>query len=137
MTVLNSKVEYALAAVLDLARNYDPGTTVKAQEIAERTGAPEKYLGQILRELKKNALVKSEQGPGGGYRLMRRPELISVAEVMAAVATESDGRRKRSLPSSEYAEALHWLSGELEEVRRQLLVGINLKDFLRQVKRTR
>lgn len=133
MNDLNSKVEYALLAALDLARHYDPRSTLKAQDIARRTGAPKKYLGQILRELKNRALVKSEKGPTGGYRLMRRPQLISVAEIIAAVSGEPDGRRRRDLPETDYAEGLRWLNEALKEVQRSFLADINLEDFLRKV----
>lgn len=130
MYLLSSEMDYALLAALDLAAHYAPEGTVKARDIAERTGAPEKYLGQILRKLRKHALVKSEKGPTGGYRLMRRPGLISVAEVIAAVAETSDGRRRRDLPESGYSQALQWLSGKLDDVKRELLSNISLNDFL-------
>jgi Rrf2 family protein len=133
LETLNSKVEYALLAALDLTRRYDPDTTVTAREIAENTGAPEKYLGEILRQLRNQALVKSEKGPTGGYRLMRPPDMISVAEIIAAVSAEGDGRRRRSLPQSDYAGALRWLASELARRQQVFLSGMSLQDFLQHV----
>lgn len=132
MYLLSSEMEYALLAALDLAENYSPDATVKARDIAERTGAPEKYLGQILRKLRTQMLVKSEKGPNGGYRLMRQPDMISVAEVIAAVEEQGDGRRRRDRPESGYAEALRWLTRELDEAKRKLLSNISLEDFLQR-----
>lgn len=130
MENLNSKTQYALLAALVLTRDYDPDETVKTRDIADRTGAPKKYLGQILRQLKNRALLKSEKGPTGGYRLMRPPERISVAEVIAAVSAEEDGRRRRDLPDSKYRPALQWLGRELDAVQRRFLAGTTLQDFL-------
>jgi Rrf2 family protein len=127
---LNSKTQYALLAALVLTSEYDPKQTVKTRDIADRTGAPRKYLGQILRQLKNRALLKSEKGPTGGYRLMRPPGRISVAEVIAAVSAEEDGRRRRDLPASNYRPALRWLGSELDAVQRRFLAGITLQDFL-------
>ncbi len=129
MARLSSKVEYSLVAAADLAARYDPRTFVKAGEIARRTGAPRDYLGQILLRLKSRALVHSGPGPTGGYRLMRRPELISVAEVIEAVAGGEDRRRRRSIPDSPCRAALEWLAGEMEDSRRRLLSSITLADL--------
>ena len=132
MAQLGSKVEYALLAAMDLAANYDPNKPLKTEDVARRTGAPAKYLGQLLLRLKARALVRSSQGPSGGYRLMRRPELISVAEVMDAVASREDGRRRRPAPGNRYRKALDWLAGEMDDARRRLLSRVTLADFARR-----
>ena len=132
MTRLSSMAQYALLAAMDLAANYEPDKPVKAGDIARRTGAPVKYLGQILLRLKGRALVRSTQGPKGGYRLMRRPELISVAEVMDAVASNDDRRRGCVTVDECHATALEWLSGEIDAARRRLLSHVTLADFVRR-----
>jgi len=129
---LKSKVEYALLAAVDLAVNYAPKKPVKVRDIAARTGAPPKYVGQLLLRLKMRALVQSAQGPTGGYWLMRRPALISVAEVLDAVGSDADGRQRRALPDSGYADAIGWLCGRMEEGRRKLLSGITLADLAKR-----
>ena len=132
MAKLGSRTEYALLAAMDLAVNYDPNRPLKTEDVARRTGAPAKYLGQILLRMKARALVRSTQGPTGGYRLMRRPELISVAEVMDALASGGDGRRRRAAPDSPYGKALDWLAGEMDDARRRLLSRVTLADFARR-----
>ena len=132
MANLSSKVEYALLAAMDLAANYEPNKPVKAADIARRTGAPVKYLGQILLRLKARALVRSTQGPSGGYRLMRRPELISVAEVMDAVGSREDRRRRRASVDNRYGPALDWLSDGIDGAKRRLLSRVTLADFIRR-----
>ena len=132
MAHFSSKVEYALLAAMDLAAHYEPHTPIKAEDIARRTGAPVKYLGQILLRLKARALVSSTQGPSGGYRLMRRPRLISVAEVMDAVSSKEDRRRRRVTAENPYKAALDWLSGEMDSASRRLLSSVTLADFIRR-----
>ena len=55
------------------------------REIAERHGIPERYLVQILLQLKGAGLVASTRGAAGGYRLARPAASISLSEVLAAV----------------------------------------------------
>jgi len=128
---LGSKVRYALLAAMDLAAHYDPDTPVKVEEIAGRTGAPAKYLAQILLLLKAQALVRSRQGPGGGYILMRRPELISAAEVWeAAAAADVSGEW---IADSPYGAALHWLAAEVAEGERRFLASVSLADLVQRM----
>ncbi|MFP4026787.1 MAG: RrF2 family transcriptional regulator [Candidatus Brocadiia bacterium] len=135
MKSFGSKTEYALVAAMDLARHYNPDSPVRASDIARRTGAPEKFLAQILLNLKERALVRSEKGPGGGYLLMRRPEMISVAEIVAAASPPSD-QRKRELPTSPYSDAVLWLREELKAARLKLLSNIDLAQFARRAEGT-
>ena len=129
MVNLSSKLQYALLAAIDLAANSAPNSPVKTQDIARRTGAPAKFLGQILLRLKDRALVHSVKGPSGGYWLMRRPELISAGEILDAVAPTSDGRRGRPLPDTAYTPALRWLVDEMAAARRGTLSAVSLADL--------
>jgi Rrf2 family cysteine metabolism transcriptional repressor len=126
---MRSKAEYALVAAIDLAANYAPNKPVKVRDVAARTGAPPKYLEQILLRLKTRALVRSTQGPTGGYCLMRRPALISAAEVLEAVTAAEDGRQRRPLPRTRYSDALDWLGARIERARREVLSQITLEEL--------
>jgi len=79
---VGSKGYYGLLALTDLAQNYRGRQPVQVKEIARRQRIPEEYLGQIMVLLKRADLVHGARGPGGGYRLARPPEGISVAEVL-------------------------------------------------------
>ena len=68
----------------DLALNVDCGPQpIKA--IAEREDIPEAYLEQLIAVLKKEKLVTSTRGAQGGYVLARRPEEITVGDVLRAL----------------------------------------------------
>lgn len=56
-----------------------------ASAIAEVTSAPANYLGKLLQSLSRQGLVKSQKGLGGGFRLAKRPEKISLFDVVQAI----------------------------------------------------
>jgi Rrf2 family transcriptional regulator, iron-sulfur cluster assembly transcription factor len=80
---LGSKGDYSVRAVLDLARSYGDGRR-KAREIAAAMDIPEKYVAQVLADLVREGIVLSTAGPGGGYRLSRPPDRVSLLEVVDA-----------------------------------------------------
>jgi Rrf2 family cysteine metabolism transcriptional repressor len=90
---LTSRGEYALLALVHLARHADEGF-VSVQAIAAAQGMPAKFLEQILLVLKRARYVRSLKGQRGGYRLARAADRITLAEIVRLVdgplaATES------------------------------------------------
>ncbi|ADO80186.1 TPA: Fe-S cluster assembly transcriptional regulator IscR [Haemophilus influenzae] len=81
---LTSKGRYAVTAVLDIALNTDGGP-VSLADISERQHISLSYLEQLFAKLRKDGLVKSVRGPGGGYQLGLPSEQISVGMIIAAV----------------------------------------------------
>jgi Rrf2 family protein len=84
---LQRKGDYAVRAVLDLARNHGQ-TRRKAREIAADMDIPGKYLPQVLAVLAHAGIVASVSGPDGGYELARHPRDVSLLEVVEAVEGE-------------------------------------------------
>ncbi len=82
---LSAKAEYACLAVIALARHGSDPAPVRIREIAEGHAIPERYLVQILLQLKAAGLVHSARGAAGGYRLARPAAQISLAEVLGAI----------------------------------------------------
>jgi Rrf2 family iron-sulfur cluster assembly transcriptional regulator len=79
--VLSSTSDYALRAVLVLARGYGR-RPLRADEIADATGAPRNYLAKTLNALAKTGLVTSARGPQGGFALAVAPETLTLARVI-------------------------------------------------------
>lgn len=79
---ISAKGEYALRAILQLSLNYRKQEVTSIQEISERQDIPLKFLEQILLILKKAGLIDSKRGNAGGYFLLKKPEEISVGEVL-------------------------------------------------------
>ncbi len=89
---LTTKGRYAVTAMLDLAIHYKSGPITLA-DISKRQGISLSYLEQLFSRLRKNGLVDSARGPGGGYRLSRNAAEICVADVITAVDEKVDAMR--------------------------------------------
>lgn len=89
---LTTKGRYAVTAMLDLAIHYKNGPITLA-DISKRQGISLSYLEQLFSRLRKNGLVDSARGPGGGYRLSRNASEICVADVVTAVDEKVDAMR--------------------------------------------
>ncbi len=89
---LTTKGRYAVTAMLDLAINYDKGS-ITLSDISKRQEISLSYLEQLFSKLRRNGLVDSARGPGGGYRLSRMASEICVADVITAVDEKVDVRK--------------------------------------------
>lgn len=126
---ISAKGEYAIKAMLDLATHESPGL-VSIQEIASRQSIPQRYLEQVLLQLKQAGLLGSKRGASGGYHLTRSPEDITVGEVLRAVEgsiapfdASRPGRRSASDHGSDLAELWEDLSRAVSQVIDRLTFG--------------
>jgi Rrf2 family protein len=78
---LSLRGEYALRALLVLGLRYDE-PQVRIQAISDQQNIPKRFLEQILNDLKTAGFVQSRRGVGGGYRLAKPPEDITLAAVV-------------------------------------------------------
>ena len=85
MLKVSQKLEYAMRAMIELSLRREEGVLVPAREIAERQQVPLRFLEQQLGALSRAGLVESFRGSGGGCRLARPPEDITVAEIADAI----------------------------------------------------
>ena len=81
---LTTKGRYAVTAMLDLAL-HSVRNPITLSDISDRQSLSLSYLEQLFARLKRNNLVASTRGPGGGYQLAKAPEEINVAQVILAV----------------------------------------------------
>lgn len=94
---LTTKGRFAVTAMIDLAlRQHDGPVTLAG--IAERQSISLSYLEQLFGKLRRNQLVASVRGPGGGYCLAKPLDGVSVADIISAVdepldATHCGGKR--------------------------------------------
>ncbi len=93
---LSTKGRYAVTAMMDLALHEDVGPVTLA-DISRCQGISLSYLEQLFAKLRRQGLVEGVRGPGGGYRLARPADAISIADIILAVdervdSTLCDGR---------------------------------------------
>jgi Rrf2 family protein len=81
---ITAKADYAVRATLELAGSED-GQPIKGERIADAQEIPLQFLEHILLDLKHHELVKAKRGIRGGYWLARKPDEITVADVIRAV----------------------------------------------------
>jgi len=98
---LSTKSRYGLRALFDMA--YNSGTLpAQIKDISRRQDISPRYLEQIFQSFKKAGILKSKRGPQGGYYLARKPEEITVREILEAaegdtllVECTSEKKRKK------------------------------------------
>ena len=93
---LTTKGRFAVTAMIDLALRQDKGPVTLAG-ISQRQEISLSYLEQLFGKLRRHEIVESVRGPGGGYNLARRPEDVTVADIIIAVdepidATQCGGK---------------------------------------------
>lgn len=81
---LSTKGRYAVTALADIALN-GAHRPVALGEIAERQDISLAYLEQLFVKLRRNGLVESIRGPGGGYRLAVTADRMRISDIMVAV----------------------------------------------------
>ena len=130
---LTTKGRYAVTAMLDLALHQNKGP-ISLADISSRQGISLSYLEQLFSKLRRNELVSSVRGPGGGYRLSRDQHEIFVAQIIDAVnetvdATNCGGQGD----CHEGAQCLtHHLWCDLSEQIHSFLNGISLGELVAQ-----
>jgi Rrf2 family protein len=131
---ISAKAEYACVAMLELAANYTEAQPVRIKAIADAQGIPQRFLVQILLQLKTAGLVASVRGAAGGYQLARPPESISLASVINAIDDRTLTPRS-ALPEANRSPAVQTLLGVWREVQseeQRLLQELSLAELIRR-----
>lgn len=128
---LTTKGRYAVTAMLDLAFHEGDGPITLA-DIAHRQGISLSYLEQLFSKLRKQSLVKSVRGPGGGYVLGLETTEINVSSVITAVDERLDTTRCRGSHNCQENERCltHDLWHDLSDQIYDYLTHISLNDLM-------
>jgi len=131
---LTTKGRYAVTAVLDLALHQDKGP-VSLAAISERQQISLSYLEQLFAKLRRNDIVSSTRGPGGGYKLKNNVDEISVSDIILAVDESCkvvDCGGDGTGCHGDYQCLTHDLWQELSNEIRSFLDGITLSEIMSQ-----
>jgi Rrf2 family protein len=85
---LSARVDYALRASAELAAAAGSGTAghpVTAVQLAEAQQIPPKFLENILGQLRRSGIIRSQRGPEGGYWLAKPADQITLADIIRAI----------------------------------------------------
>ena len=130
---LTSKGRYAVTAMLDVAIHAASGP-VPLADISERQGISLSYLEQLFSRLRKQELVTSVRGPGGGYRVGRCSANIAIADVISAVNESVDATRCSGVGNCQGGEQCltHNLWEDLSSRIEDFLQSISLAELVEQ-----
>jgi Rrf2 family protein len=86
---LSTQSRYGVRAIFDIAFHSE-GSEAQVKDISRRQGISARYLEQIFQKLKKGGVLGSRRGPSGGYILNRKPEQITVGEIVRITEGQLD-----------------------------------------------
>lgn len=132
---LTTKGRFAVTAMIDLAQRQTNGPVTLAG-ISERQKISLSYLEQLFGKLRRHSIVGSVRGPGGGYRLARAMNEVTVADIIAAVdepldATNCGGQENCQ---DEHRCMTHDLWTNLNKRMHEYLASVSLYDLVNQPK---
>lgn len=128
---LTTKGRYAVTAMLDLAL-HGSERPVSLADISSRQNISLSYLEQLFAKLRRNELVSSVRGPGGGYRLSRSGSEIFVAQIIDAVNEAVDATGCGGTADCQQGEVCltHHLWCDLSDQIHGFLSGISLSNLV-------
>src|SRR5262245_2201356 len=97
--LFSAKAEYACVAMLELAARHADPRPVRLADIANKHGISDRFLVQILLDLKRAGLVDSTRGAAGGYVLARSPETVSLHDILRVIDPPERPVRKKAPPA--------------------------------------
>lgn len=128
---LSARVDYAVRAAIELAAA-EP-STVRSDALAEAQRIPASFLVNVLSDLRKAGLVRSERGTAGGYRLARPASEITVADIMRAVQgnlVDVHGERPEELEYPGAAAGLREVWVAARAAYRSVVEQVSLADLV-------
>jgi Rrf2 family iron-sulfur cluster assembly transcriptional regulator len=128
---LTAKGRYEVTAMLAIAVHQEKGP-ISLADISERQGISLSYLEQLFSKLRRNELVSSVRGPGGGYKLSRDAGDIFVAQIVDSVDETVDATKCAGRANCQHGETCltHELWADLSEQIHQFLSSIDLATII-------
>lgn len=136
--LFSAKAEYACVAMLELAARFADPRPVRLADVADKHGISDRFLVQILLDLKRAGLVDSVRGAAGGYTLARRPEEITLYDILKVVDPPEQQPRKPSrknkvvLQQTVYVRNVRGVWDRVVEAQQAVLKNTTLADLLAQ-----
>jgi Rrf2 family protein len=131
---LSAKAQYACVAMVELACSHGDKNPVHLKNIAENHGISQRFLVQILLQLKGAGLVDSTRGAMGGYLLAKAPAEISLADIINAIdqAPPAEPSALSGLHTTPAVQAVKSVLQEIQIKEQQGLEETSLDDLVKQ-----
>jgi Rrf2 family cysteine metabolism transcriptional repressor len=138
---LSTKGEYASRAMLELSLHYGDKPR-HIRDISRAQDIPQRFLEQILLQLKRAGYLRSRKGPEGGYHLSKPPAEISVAEVIRVMdgplaPIDCVSVSAREVCPHEDSCGLRWLWKEVRDAVAEILERTTFDELARKTKAAR
>lgn len=127
--LVTARAEYACLAMLELAARHRDPKPVRLSEVTDKHEIPQRFLVQILLQMKSAGLVTTTRGASGGYRLAKPPEEITLADILGVLDRMEEPDDRKVAPSA-MARALQNVWKQLGETRIDFLEGFTLTDLI-------
>ena len=127
---VSAKADYGLRAILELSMAHGRGT-IQSADIAASQNIPESYLVQLLNQLRKSGMIRSVRGPRGGHELARKPDELTVGDVLAVLDGPLDllGRGE-DRPSSGSDELFRQVWSDVETAIQGVLESVTFAELV-------
>jgi Rrf2 family transcriptional regulator, cysteine metabolism repressor len=129
---ISARAEYACLALSALASRRDESVPMHIRSISKAHRIPERYLVQILLQLKGAGLVISTRGAAGGYRLARPAATISLCDVLAAVEGAETAGPPRTSSKRTTRSLLESVWEQVQAAERAILERTTIADLASQ-----
>jgi Rrf2 family protein len=127
---LSCKNEYALSALIELAAHYRSGEPLQIRQISAQQNIPDRYLEQLLANLRRCGLVRSQRGARGGYILAREPWKITLLEVMTCLeGADSQPPEQTAVPKTAEGTVIREVWKEAHQAANTVLQQYSLQDL--------
>ena len=131
--LFSAKAEYACVAMIELAARHADPKPARLVDIADKHGIPQRFLVQILLDLKRAGLVASTRGAAGGYALGRHPDDVSLFDILTVVdPIEQTARQNDQLQPTMYVQSVRAMWDRMVESQHIMLKETTLTDLVSQ-----
>lgn len=127
--IVTARAEYACVAMMELALRYGSQHPTRLADITDKHAIPHRFLVQILIQMKTAGLVTTTRGKAGGYQLARKPDTITLADIIGKL-DQLEEPEERAGTSSVFANRLQGVWQNLAKARMKVLEGIRLSDLI-------
>jgi len=127
--LVTARADYACLAMLELAARFGDPKPARLADIADKHGIPQRFLVQILLQMKVAGLVNTTRGAAGGYNLAKRPDAITLADIFG-VLDRMEEPEERSTALSPLARSLQQVWKGLVATREEYLGRFRLSELL-------